>query len=129
MNKVFIKGRIANDLEVRQGTNGNNFLPFALAVKPSNKKDEDVIYIDCVAFKNNADYASKYLKKGNLILIEGELNQRKFTRQDGTKGSKLEVVVARIENLEKREKSDAEEPETSSDDLESIDLPDDDLPF
>ena len=129
MNRCILKGRIANDLEVRQGANGNNFLPFTLAVKSSNKKDDEVNFIDCVAFKNSADYASRYLKKGNLILIEGELNQRKFARQDGTKGSKLEVVIARIENLEKREKTDTDAPEVSTDDVENIDLPDDDLPF
>ena len=77
-----------------------------------------------------------------LVGVEGRLNQRSFVRQDGSKGSVLEVICDSVQFLERREGAVANEEmdipqfddvnQASSDDsknLDSIEITDDDLPF
>ena len=80
---------------------------------------------------------SKFLRKGSLVGIEGRLNQRSFTRNDGTKASVLEVLCDSVQFLEPKSQNQEEtvfesdiQPGNDSDkNLETLDLPDDDLPF
>ena len=81
---------------------------------------------------------SKFLRKGALVGIVGRLNQRRYDRQDGTKASVLEVMCDSVQFLEPKKRNGEEPvsfesditPETQSDkNLDSLDLPDDDLPF
>jgi single-strand DNA-binding protein len=89
-----------------------------------------------------AETVGKFAKKGLLVGVEGRLNQRSFVRQDGSKGSVLEVICDSVQFLERRDESIPNEemdvppfddinqtqPEDSKN-LDSIEITDDDLPF
>ncbi len=81
---------------------------------------------------------TKFVKKGALVGVEGRLNQRTFTRQDGSKGTAFEVLCDSVQFLEPKgnvaqgagnEANDIAQPEPVEANNESLDVPDDDLPW
>ena len=70
-----------------------------------------------------------------MVAVDGSLNQRNFVRQDGSKGKSIELVVDSVTFLEPKKDNPVEEPKfddiqaPANNNLDSIDLPDDDLPF
>ena len=77
----------------------------------------------------------KFTRKGSMVAVDGSLNQRNFERRDGTKGKVIEIIVDSVTFLEPKKDAPVEEPKfddiqaPSNNNLDSIDLPDDDLPF
>ena len=140
INSIVIVGRLTRDPELKRTNSGTSVCSFTVAVdNPGRNPDgsKTASFIPCTVFQSTADNMSKFLRKGALVGIEGRLNQRSFTRQDGTKGSVLEVLCDSVQFLEPKKnngeavtfESDVT-PEIKSDkNLDSIDLPDDDLPF
>ena len=89
-------------------------------------------------FRNQADNLAKFVRKGALVGVEGRLVQRSYERKDGSKASVLEVVCDNVSFLEPKSERDREQdPEITqvepqddnSQNLDSIDIVDDDLPF
>lgn len=70
MNKVFLMGRLTKDPEIKT-SNDRKRTVYTLAV---DGYDDHTDFVYCVAFGKNGEFASKYLKKGAKILIEGSLN-------------------------------------------------------
>ena len=91
LNKVIIMGRITNDLEVRQTQSGITVLSFTIAL--DNGKDKPAYFIDCVAWKNNAEFINNYFSKGRLIAIEGKLSTRTWEDKQGNKRKVTEIIV------------------------------------
>lgn len=89
MNNVNLIGRITQDLELKQTTNGMSVLNFTVAV---NKDKETAYFIDCVAFKTIAQNICRYLKKGSQIGINGILTTR-MNEYNGQKRKYTEVVI------------------------------------
>ena len=126
MNKVILKGRLAQEINVKK-KDDKSYVNFSLAFIPYAKKEkDDVCFVSCVAFHGCADYLGKFFTKGNLVQIEGVLNERKFVRKDGSKGSKIEILVERVESLEPKEKN---LPDSPNEVVEPVEVPDEDLPF
>jgi single-strand DNA-binding protein len=134
-------GRLVKDPELRKTNSDISFATFTLAVDNRVKESDGTrgtIFIDCRVFRDQADSLVKNTRKGSKIAIDGSLNQRNFERRDGTKGKAIEIVVDSVTFLEpnpNRENNAVEEPKFDdiqvppSNNLDSIDLPDDDLPF
>jgi single-strand DNA-binding protein len=81
-------------------SNGASAANFTVAVSRNFKNKEgnyDADFLPCVAFRSQADFVSKYFKKGSLIGIEGRVQTRNYDAQDGTKRYVTEVVVENIE--------------------------------
>ena len=97
MNKVILMGRLTKDPELRytQGNPGTAICRYSLAVNRSYKRDgePDADFFNCVAFGNRGEFANKYLKKGSMIAIVGELRNNSYTDRDGHKRYSTEVVV------------------------------------
>ena len=100
MNKIILVGRLTRDPELRSTSMGISTANFTVAVN-RNFKNKDGQYdadsIPCVAFRNTADFISKYFKKGNLICLDGRIKTRNYDAQDGTKRYVTEVVVENVE--------------------------------
>ena len=144
INSVVLVGRLTRDPELRTATSGRSIVSFTIAVD-SRMKNADgtrlTSFIGCVAFGQTAETMSKCTRKGSLIGVQGSLNQRKYQRQDGSTASVIEIMCDSIEFLEpKGARGGFEEvppfddvppaqEEDNSHNLDSIDLPDDDLPF
>lgn len=94
LNKVFLIGRLTRDPDLRYTPSGVQVARFSLAVdRPFKKQDgtRETDFIDIVAWRQRAEFASNYLKKGKQILVEGALQVRSFVGQDGVKRRVAEV--------------------------------------
>ena len=94
LNKVVLMGRFTKDPELRSTPQSVSVCNFRLAV-PRNYKTNGTYesdFIDCVAWRNTADFISKFFKKGNLVCVEGSLQSRSW-EQDGQRRYTLEVMV------------------------------------
>ena len=141
VNRVVLVGRLTKDAELRRTASDISFAPFTLTVDNRVKEADGTrgtIFIDCRVFRDQADSLVKNTRKGSKIAVDGSLNQRNFERRDGTKGKVIEIVVDSVTFLDpnpNREQNTVEEPKFDdiqvppSNNLDSIDLPDDDLPF
>lgn len=96
LNKVILMGRITHDLELKSTPSGVAVLSFTVAVERSYcKKGEQkqADFINCVAWKNNAEFISKYFGKGSLIAFEGNLRTRTYDDKNGSKHYVTEVYI------------------------------------
>lgn len=128
-NGVHIMGRITRDLELRHTQSGTAVCQFCVAVTRSFKDangEYQSDFIDCVAWRNSAEFVTKYFSKGALIALDGELQTRNYTDKDGNKRKATELLVSSAAFTgEKREV--AAKPTPTEDDYSAIS--DDDLPF
>lgn len=96
LNNVTIMGRITQDLELRQTPNGVSTLSFNVAVDRNYAgKDgqRQTDFITCVAWRQQAEFISKYFAKGRMIAIVGNLRSRTYDDKNGTKHYVTEVYV------------------------------------
>ena len=142
INRSVLVGRLTRDPEMRRAASGSSVAVFTIAVD-NISKDKSTSFIPCVVLNDaRAENVGKYARKGLLVGVEGRLVQRSFVRQDGSKGSVLEVVCDSVEFLERRETNVPNEEmdvppfddmnqsaEEDSKNLDSIEITDDDLPF
>ncbi len=106
MNKVVLIGRITKDPEVRYTTNGLPNVLFTLAVDRGMRDangNRQADFISCVAWRGQADFISRYIKKGYLLAIDGRIQTRQYQGQDGQTRYVTEVVVDNVENLQPRD--------------------------
>ena len=130
MNIVILKGRLAADPELKTTQSGVSVCSFTLAVNRRFNKDE-TDFISCQAWRQSAEFVSKYFRKGQEILIEGELNIDKWETTDGDKRTAPKVVVDRVEFCGGKSDSDTAKKTSATapaNDYEAI-VDDDDLPF
>jgi single-strand DNA-binding protein len=107
-NKVILLGNLTRDPEVRYTPNGSAVASFAIAVNRKYKQGDDtkeeVSYIDIVVWGKQAESCGQYINKGDSVLIEGRLQQRRWETEDGQKRNKVEVVAERVNFMPKRSK-------------------------
>lgn len=99
LNKVILMGRITQDLEVKQTPSGVAVLSFTVAVQRSYAKqgeEKQTDFINCVAWRNQAEFIGKYFRKGRMIAIEGNLRTRTYDDKNGTKHYVTEVFVDNV---------------------------------
>jgi len=106
-NRVILLGNLTRDPEVRYIPSGTAVASFAIAVNRRYKQGEEmkdeVSYIDIVVFGKTAENCGQYLNKGDAILVEGRLQQRRWDDKDsGQKRSKIEVVAQTVNFMPKR---------------------------
>ena len=98
-NKVIMIGRIVNDLELKTTPNGVNTCSFRIAVdrrfqtKGEEKKSD---FFNVTAWRQQAEFVTKYFGKGKMILVEGELNTRQYTDKNGAQATWYEIVADRL---------------------------------
>ena len=109
MNKVILMGRLTRDPEVRytQGNEPMAIARYTLAVDRRGRKDggeATADFIQCVAFRNNAEFAEKYLRQGTKIAITGRIQTGSYNDREGRKVYTTEVVVEEAEFAESKNK-------------------------
>lgn len=126
LNAVVIAGNLTKDPIFRQTTNGTPVVNFSIA---SNRRfrdknedwKEDVCYVGVVAWNRLAESCRDKLRKGNAVLVDGELQSRTFKTEDGNNRTIVEIKARRIQFLNKRigandEHTEKDEPSTFTDD-------------
>lgn len=128
VNNVVLVGRITKDIEIMEsGT--TKLVNFTCAVNRNFKNEEgeyQADFINCVAFNKTAEYMNMYLKKGQLISVQGRIETGSYEK-NGTKVFTTKTIVNQVSSLEKIEKQEYEKVQTFETDNFSVD--EDDLPF
>ena len=94
-NKVILIGNITKDPELKQTPNGVSVCSFDIAVNRKLNKDE-VDFISIVAWRQQAEFICKYFKKGQAILICGQIQTRSYTDKQNNKRTAVEVVADEV---------------------------------
>ena len=97
LNHITIMGRLTRDPELRRTGSGVAVASFSVAVDRDFGKNEngekETDFIDCVAWRNTAEYISKYATKGRMVVVSGRLQIRNWTDKEGGKHRTAEVVA------------------------------------
>ena len=148
MNKAIIIGRLTRDPEMRTTTSGLNSTTFTVAVSrnyTSANGERETDFINCVAWRKQAENIAKYCTKGSQVAVEGRIQTRSYDAQDGTKRYVTEIIADNVTFLGGRGSnvpsednyvggsSSVDTTDISEDPFkdfgEEVALSDDDLPF
>ena len=100
LNKIFLMGRLTRDPELRRTQTGTPVASFSLAVdrdfkdKATGERSTD--FIDVVAWRQTAEFFSRYFTKGRMAVVEGRLQIRDWTDKEGGKRRSAEVVADNV---------------------------------
>ena len=105
INKVILLGNVGSDPVIRTGQDGKKIATFSLATsekwtdKKTNEKREKTEWNRIVIYSDGlANIAEKYIKKGTKLFVEGSLQTRKWTGNDGVEKSTTEIVLQGFNN-------------------------------
>lgn len=139
INMVALIGRLTFEPEVRTTPSGVSVMHFQIACDRSYQRsgqDRQADFIDCVAWRQTAEFISRYFHKGSMIAVEGTLQTSSYTDKNGNQRKQVEVLAKNVSFCgSKSETSGAAgsqpEPNNSNADNSDFDeIPDDDdLPF
>lgn len=115
INKSVIGGRLTADVELKTTPSGVSVCSFTVAVtRKSNREKTD--FINCVAWRNTAEFISRYFGKGSSICVTGEIQTRSWTDNNGNKRTATELVAeeayfvdSKSDNSEQRSEPQYEE--------------------
>lgn len=111
-NKVILIGNLTKNPELRYTPSGTPVASFGLAVnrkfRQADELRDEVCYVDIVVFGKQAEHCGQYLSKGNGVIVDGRLQQRRWETEDGQKRSKHEVVAQTVTFLPKRQEAGGE---------------------
>ena len=98
LNKVVLCGRLTNDPELRTTTTQLSVVSFTLAINMRTRPvegqgDRQADYINCVAWRQTAEFITKYFKKGSALCVTGSIQTRKWQDQQNQTRYATEVVV------------------------------------
>ena len=100
LNRIILMGRLTRDPELRHTQTGTVVASFSLAVdrdfRNRDSGEKGVDFIDVVAWRNTAEFVSKYFTKGRMAVVEGRLQIRDWTDREGGKRRSAEVVADNI---------------------------------
>lgn len=98
MNLAILMGRTTKDIELKTTASGTSVTSFTLAVDKRVKKGEEkqADFINIVAWRQTAEFAANYIRKGQLIAIEGSIQTRKYQDKEGKDRTVFEVVANQI---------------------------------
>lgn len=105
INRVVLVGRITRDPEGTQTASGVSVTRFTVACNRQYKDqngERQADFINCVAWRSQSDFIKNYVRKGNLISIEGRIQTGSFNDNDGNVRYTTDVVVDSVSNLEPR---------------------------
>lgn len=108
INRVVLVGRLTRDPELKYTTNGIANLRFSVAVNrtfTNQNGERQADFINCVAWRGQAENMSKFLRKGSLIGVEGRIETGSYQAQDGTTRYTTDVIADNVQFLEPRSAS------------------------
>ena len=131
MNYIAVMGRITKDIELRHTNSGTPVASFTVAVDRDFDKGK-TDFIDCVAWRDKAEFAAKYFRKGSKAVVTGSLQMRDWQDKDGNKRKVAEIVVSSIYFADSKKDSENRDFPAASSNTNSgfTEVEDDgDLPF
>lgn len=104
VNRVVLIGRLTRDPELRTTQTGKNVVEFSIAVNKRIKPQDgspDADFFRVKAWGQTADYVNNYINKGRLVAVDGRLETRKWTDQNGSNRESVEVVADNVNALDR----------------------------
>jgi single-strand DNA-binding protein len=104
LNRVVMIGRLTKDPELKQTTTGKSVVSFSIAVDKRIKPTDGSPTADFFMVKawgNTAEFVSNYLGKGRLVAVDGRLETRKYTDNDGANREVVEIVADNVQGLDR----------------------------
>ena len=142
LNIAVIMGRLTADPELRTTGTGISVCSFSVAVdrRFSSGGEGQTDFIRCVAWRQTAEFISRYFHKGSMIAINGSIQQRQYTDKDGNKREAFEIVVDNASfcgskaeggtgDYSAPQQAPASFSNADTGDFQEISMSDDDLPF
>ena len=131
MNKCFITGRIANNLELRSTSTGKSICEFRLATnRPTNRDGERVAdFINCRVWGKTAENLVKSQTKGNLIAVIGRMQVDNYTDKDGNNRYNTYLPVEELEYLQSKKDNEFKNLNVKTETQQQFDYDSSDLPF
>lgn len=105
MNSVNLVGRLCADPELRRTNDGTAVCSYSLAVKRPMVKDA-TDFLECVSWKQSAEYLSQYGHKGDIVAVSGSLQVREWTDKEGKKRKTYEVVTTSVTLVSSKKNSE-----------------------
>lgn len=100
LNYIVLMGRLTRDPELRRTGSGTAVTSFRIAVDrdfgPKDGSDRETDFIDIVAWRNTAEFVSRYFTKGRMAVVSGRLQMRKWTDKEGNNRITAEVVADNV---------------------------------
>ena len=125
-------GRLTAEPELRTTQNGISVCSFTVAVdrkyETNGKRETD--FINCVAWRQTAEFISRYFHKGSMIAIDGSIQQRQYADKNGNKRNAFEILVDNANFCgSKAESGNAADVQVDDSNFDEVDIDDGDLPF
>lgn len=114
-NSATFIGHAGGDPVVRTLPDGKRVANFSVAVNRKRGDTQEVMWVRCAAWDRQADVAASYVRKGNAVMVVGEVWLSSYTRDDGAPGASLELTVRSLVLL--GSKQDEYTPPSVSDDI------------
>ena len=114
INRVVLVGRITRDPETQQTNTGIPYVRFTLAVNRPFKDqngERPADFIPCVAWRSQAEFMSKFVRKGNQLAVEGRIQTNSYVDASGNNRQVFDVLVESVSNLEPVSKNDGYQPQ------------------
>lgn len=137
LNHITAAGRLTKDPELRRTQNGVAVASFTIACDRDIKDacgNKQTDFIDCVAWRNTAEFVDKYFTRGRMVIVSGRLQMREWTDKNGNKRRNAEILAENVyfadskravENTENNETKEA----AQTVDFDQVEIDDDELPF
>ena len=107
LNMAIIAGRLTRDPELRTTTSGISVTSFTVAVDRGYGDNKQTDFIDCIAWRDRADFVSKYFRKGMAICVKGEITTRTYEDRDKNKRKATEISASAVDFVESKANSSA----------------------
>lgn len=129
LNHIVLMGRLVRDPELRRTGSGTAVTSFTMAVdrdfQPKDSSENETDFIDIVAWRNTAEFVSKYFTKGRMAAVSGRLQLRDWTDKGGNKRKSAEVVADSVYFCDRKPENQTEHKQQ----FVQLDGDDADLPF
>ncbi len=117
INRVVLVGRLTKDIALRKTQTGISVASFTVACNrrySSQNQDQQADFINCVAWRQTADFLGQYARKGSLVGVEGRIQTRNYDDATGKRVYVTEVVCDSVQLLESRSTTESRPASTAS---------------
>lgn len=130
LNHITIMGRLVRDPELRHTQSGTPVANFSLAVDRDFKGQDgrEADFIDCIAWRNTANFVEQFFTKGRMAIVSGRLQIRAYTDKHGNKRNVAEVVADNVYFGDSKREA-AQAPTAAPEEFEELDDMGGPLPF
>lgn len=134
LNVCVLMGRLTHSPELKTlKESGKNVLKFNLAINRPKRKDTDeqrTDFVDCVAWEKTAEFINRYFKKGDAIIVKGQLETRMYQDKQGNNRKATELLVREVDFCAfAKDNSQSDSKQVNQNNLSKNELYNDDLPF